>query len=504
MAAYDNYNHFDVVIIGAGIAGLTCGALLSKAGRKVAIIEKNDHVGGYCSSLQEGGFTFDLVSILFGCMQGKVHNVLKKLDLDNSIKFSRIRSYLTIYSENGKPVTLSPELNETLRELIDMFPKEKEGIEKLVAVMEEIYTALFISPDRLPTTVELLSSRSIRSYASSTYRKLLDDHISNARLKFLLSAIAASFGGMSADAVSALYMANVIMTFFKEGGFLPTGGMHLFSESLAEAFVSSRGTLMTGKGVEKIRFENSVNTVESILLSDGTSIKTSCVVSNADLIQTLSSLVPEEAVPGEYVRKIKNMKPSPSAFILNLGVDMDLSGIPLSHHVLLTSKDDPDMFAMKIRGMTKGKFDNWIMHIPTLTDATLAPKGTHILSIMSLPDINASADWNQTGTQCAQTMMRQLERLIPGISARVVHRSFLTPCDIERLAGNYNGACYGWAHTPDQFGIKRPLQKTPIEGLFLAGHWTMPGGGVTAAMLSGMMAQRYVEEYLKLKSGVKI
>ena len=79
----------DVIVIGAGMGGLTCGCLLAKRGLRVAIIEKNEKVGGCCASFQKEGFSFDLsVQSLGECQRGgRVWNLLKELDLLDQIHF---------------------------------------------------------------------------------------------------------------------------------------------------------------------------------------------------------------------------------------------------------------------------------------------------------------------------------------------------------------------------------------------------------------------------------
>jgi len=490
---------YDIIIIGAGIAGLTCGALLAKDGRKVLIVEKNSVVGGCCSSFKKDGFTFDLVSILLGCgKDGKIYKILKEIGIENEPAFIRIKKYLTLHLINGEIIEISSELKEVIDKLSSMFPSEKDGIKNLFNTMERIYKELYTMPDNFQSGIHLSSATYLRMYANSTYRGLIDEFIQSKKLKFILSAIAASFGGISADMVSALYISNVLMTFFNEGGYLPLSGMQRLPDSISKAFCRLRGTLIVGQRVNKIIVDT--NVVKGIELSDGTIALALCVVSNVDAYQTFFSLIGEENLSSNYLEKLRLFKPSTSAFVVNLGLDLNLNDLPLSHMTLLLPTADPDELTVEVKRMIYGNVGGFcIAHIPTLTDSSLAPEGKHIVNLITLPSYDCNREWTNEGNDIAEKMVCELKRLIPKVSDHIVHKSFITPSALEKYTLNYRGACYGWSHTPEQFGIRRLQQKTPVKGLFLTGHWTVPGGGVTASMISGFMARNIVKEYLNTK-----
>jgi prolycopene isomerase len=491
---------YDTIIIGAGIAGLTCGALLAKDGKKVLIVEKNPFVGGYCSSFKKDRFTFDLVSILLGCGKGgKIYKILEEIGIKNGLEFIRIRKYLTLHLINGEVIEISSELTEVINKLSIIFPSDKDGVIKLFNTMGEIYKELYITPNILHRGLNFLSSYYLKKYGNSTYRELLDEFIQSKKLKFILSVIAISFGGMSADMVSALYISNVMMTFFNEGGYLPVGGMCKLSDAISKAFCRLGGTLITGKRVNKIIVDSVV--VRGIELSDGTTILAPCIISNVDANQTFFSLIGEEDLPKGYLEKLKVLTLSTSAFVVNLGLNMDIKNLPLCHMTLFLPTADPDELTLEVRKMTVGHVGGFcIAHIPTLTDPSLAPQGKHIINLITLPSYDCNKDWTNEGNIIAEKMIFELERLIPKISEHIVHKSFITPFALEKYTLNYKGACYGWLHTPEQFGMKRLQMKTPLNGLFLTGHWTVPGGGITASMISGFMTSNIVRGYLNTRN----
>lgn len=487
--------YYEIVIIGAGIAGLTCGALLAKDGRKVLVVEKNPSVGGYCGSFEKNGFTFDLVSILLGCSEnGKIYRILKEMGTVGSPKFIRIRRYLTIFLASGEVIKIPSEIASLTESLSTMFPHEAGGIKSLFSIMEGIYNDLFITPDRLNRPLNFLSSRYLRRYTNSTFRELLDEFINDEKLKYIFSVMAVSFGGMSVERVSALYISNIIMTFFKEGGYIPAGGMQELPMAISNALKGHGGTLVLSHKANRIYIEN--NIVKGVGLSDGRLISTSCVISTIDVTQLFLDLIGKETIPERYLNRLMDSRISNSSFVVNLGLDLSLEGLPLSHMTMFLSASDLDELNREIERMENGDMDRFcIAHIPTLHDSSLAPEGNHVVNLLALSKYDCR-DWDLESDTIAEKMISNLERLIPGVSDHIVYKSIITPHTLQKYGLNHRGACYGWSHTPEQFGIRRLQNRTPIDGLFLAGHWTIPGGGITASMISGFIASTIARQYI--------
>jgi phytoene dehydrogenase-like protein len=130
----------DVIIIGAGMAGLTCGCLLAKRGLRVVMIEKNEKVGGCCASFQKDGFSFDLsVQSLGECQRGgRVWSLLKELDLLDQIHFISLEPAREYHFPDRK-VVQSSKLETHIETLSSLFPNERKGIEQVYAVLKGIF-----------------------------------------------------------------------------------------------------------------------------------------------------------------------------------------------------------------------------------------------------------------------------------------------------------------------------------------------------------------------------
>jgi phytoene dehydrogenase-like protein len=143
-------------------------------------------------------------------------------------------------------------------------------------------------------------------------------------------------------------------------------------------------------------------------------------------------------------------------------------------------------------------------------DPDRIPAGKHMVSLFTLAPYSRADKWNvdfdlrrtkdyRTLTdylalrdQMGDAMVEQAEELFPGLAGKVEARKVGTPLTMERYTFNTGGAAFGWSNTPDQAGANRPGPHTPFRGLYMAGHWTFPGGSVAGAITSGRIAAKVI------------
>ncbi len=143
-----------------------------------------------------------------------------------------------------------------------------------------------------------------------------------------------------------------------------------------------------------------------------------------------------------------------------------------------------------------------IISVPSLVDTTLAPQGKHILSIVVPAPY--SYDWQNKKEEVARRIIKQAEKAIPNLSNHIIYQDISTPLTLEKHTLNTKGAMYGLQATPEQFGINRISQKTPIKGLYLVGHYTRPAHGVPGVAMSGQFAAQAVLKKWNAKCGERV
>ena len=187
----------------------------------------------------------------------------------------------------------------------------------------------------------------------------------------------------------------------------------------------------------------------------------------------LLNLVGEENLPGDYVRHLRSLRPSVTAFVAYLGVEMDLSGYP----PLIKSLDHGVGIA-----------------ISSNLDPSLAPEGHACVNVITILPPEAYDAFGERGTPeyrarkraFADELVEKASRLIPGLRERVVVMDAATPKTFERYTLNPRGAIYGLDQSAG--APERPYFKTPVKGLYLVGASTFPGGGIEAVVISGIIA----------------
>ncbi|HEY5999050.1 MAG TPA: FAD-dependent oxidoreductase, partial [bacterium] len=201
----------------------------------------------------------------------------------------------------------------------------------------------------------------------------------------------------------------------------------------------------------------------------------------------------------ERLRETAAMTLAPSAFMVFLGIDRRLDELtPHAGHILsLPEGDMGEVYATLADNRRLLSPEGYVyVIVPSRLDPTAAPDGGESLCLFVLAPWRTPAFWEAHRQEMTDALVARAERIIPGIGASIRHAESSTPATIERWTGNDEGAIYGWEAIPGQGGTSRLSPLTPWGNLFLAGHWTRPGSGVSAAACSGHLAARAVRRHL--------
>jgi prolycopene isomerase len=224
----------------------------------------------------------------------------------------------------------------------------------------------------------------------------------------------------------------------------------------------------------------------------GKRIRASQVVSNIAARSTFLNLVGEENLPLTFVASLNRLEISLSSFYVYLGVDIDprTAGIDAPETIVYETYDNTKEWKRLLKGEVA--IPCFGIAVPTFVDPSLAPQGKHVVIIMTMAPYHLSGmSWREEKERMADKLIAKAEKLIPNLSEHIVVQDAATPLTYERYTLNSLGAAMGWSFSPQMF-LKRLEQKTPIPTLYLAGHWTMPGGGVPAVALSGLRVARMI------------
>lgn len=450
---------YDAIIIGAGIGGLVCGCYLAKAGMKVLIAEQHYKPGGYCSSFKRKGFTFDAAAHCFGGYRkdGITRKVFKDLKIDKRLKIKKVNPTNIIITPDYK-VSFWSDFYETIKEFQKAFPEESNNIKNFF---------YFVSnPD--PN-----SFSRIRSW---TFKTLLDQYFTTDKLKTILSAPLLGIGGLPPSLMSAFIGAKLFSEFLLDGGYHPKGGMQTLPDALAERFGELGGDLRLSNLVKKIKAKN--NKVKGVVLEKGGFVLTKYVISNCDARQTFLNLLGKKKVDKEFFYKIKKMIPSISNFILYLGIDSYFKSLPKPGTTLCFFPHyDLDK---SYQAAQKGDIESYGGYMLYVSKDTPT-----ILAIIPAPFKNKRY-WDNNKYKFLNSFIDRIENYsIPHLSKHIIYKEAATPNTLYRYTLNYRGASFGWAGTPSQLALSDFNKPSFIQGLYLTGHWTTLGIGISGVVYIG-------------------
>ena len=422
---------YDVIVLGAGIAGLICGTFLAKSGKKVLIIEQHSIPGGYCTSFKRKGFIFDAaVHHIGGCGKWSVvGRCLKALDIN--IKFLQLDPMDSINFPSFS-VDIPAEIDDYVDLLKKRFPSESEKLSLFFKEFIGMYRATFSTKRH----------KMLIKYQDFTYKEMLDSFFTDEQLKMVLSAQWGYIGSPPHE-VSAIGMCQMLVNYLKDGAYSPVGGTQKFADTITQKFIDYGGHIMLSSRVEKLLTED--NITKGVTTEKGDEIAADIFVSNIDPKQTFLCLMEENSVEETYLRKIKTMKESVSFFLLYLGLDnrIDLKSLKRGfyHTSNSTSISDNDWFYISV---------------PTDVDSSLAPDNKQIISVVasSRDNYDDIDDWAAYKDKMKKYTINYLENLVPDIQGHIEVIDAATPKTLHRYTNNSKGAAYGWAVTVDQTLVK--------------------------------------------------
>lgn len=503
---------WDAIVIGAGLGGLGAAITLAQAGKRVLVLEQSVKPGGYAQDFWVNGFRFDVsLHALDGLAPGGWGDVaVKALGIADRVRFERLDPF---YQVRLGGATLTAHADPLLLEqaLIRQYPHERTGIRQLIDAMLQVFHQMrriredtrHGPPEGNIATLFPLLVRAMNCH----WDEFMSDYIADPELRALFSA-EWTYYGLPGGRLNAATMAATWASYHFYGAWYPHGGVGAVVTALAERLNELGGELRCGARVAKILIKGGI--AEGVRLSDGGELSSRVVISNASAPQTLLELVDEDCLPPGYRKRIQSAESSLSTFNVYLGVEGLAETFSSSHELILCEEKDSNAQYAAIQNGDWEKVPILAVNYG-LVDPSCAPPGQAVITLMTLAPWDYRNIW-ETGGQLAQSganpahqrlisqvadcLIDRAERQMPGLRAAIREKVVSTPLTNHHWTLNHQGAIFGTAQTTDNMYLSRLAPKTWIPNLILAGAWTTPGGGQTAALISGIHVGARVAENL--------
>ena len=528
------------VVIGSGFGGISLALRLQSLGLNTTIVEKLDKPGGRAYVLEAEGFKFDMgptvitvphfIEELFSLERGKSDLELDDFPkhlLDDDVRVKQgisggpntskyceivpILPFYRIYFDDGTYFDYDGDPVNTRKQIAEIEPKDLEGYERFHTAAEKIFERGFLElgytyfsdiPSMLKVAPELFRLDAVRSLFSFTSKYFISP-----KLRQVFSFETLLVGGNPLK-VPAIYA----MIHFVEktwGIHYVKGGTGALVNALLKKFKELGGQIRYNSEVEKITTEKdswlTKAKVTGVRLKDGTVLESDMVCSNADFAHTYLDLVDKKhrTVPKW---RIKSMKYSMSLVVIYFGFKKRES-LDLQHHnIILGPRYEElltDIFDRKILSKDFSQY----LHIPTLTDPSMAPEGHHAAyTLIPVPHNGSKIDWESKGPELVDTVLSFLDDrgYIPNLKEDLVYSTHVDPNYFENTLNSFKGNAFGVEPTLTQSAYFRPQNRSRIDGLYLVGANSQPGAGTPSVMMSAKMTARAIAQDLKQTSSNKI
>jgi phytoene dehydrogenase-like protein len=475
---------YDAVVIGAGIGGLICANLLARDGLSVLLVEQHYMVGGYCSTFKRRGYVFD-ASTHFYPLLGNPTTMTGKLlvDLGVATRWRKMDPVDTFHFPDGSRFEVPADLDAYLGRLKEEFPAEEVAIDRFFAAVGEAYDHGLLYYFRGRDTGRLAP------YREMTVRDALDTYFRDRKLKLLLTADCPHWG--SPPSRTSFVFDSMLRLSYFHGNYYPVNGSQAFADELAQRLEERSGDILMSTRVRRIpvrdgRAEGVEMETTRGALRGRRRVAAGVVISNADLLATLEKGLPADTVDPDYLAAVRALRPSMPCYLTHVGLrDVAAEVLEPAQGYYWTAWDPDEMG----RGGMHCKIFS-----PTLYEPRMAPPGGQIVILQKVMDIDYDGieDWGAHKGEIERLVLAHLESVVPGISARIVVHLSASARTAWAFTSNRAGAMLGWEMSPDQLGEHRPSIRGPVRDLYLTGHWTQPGGGITPVIVSAMQTAEAV------------
>ena len=503
---------WDTIVIGSGMGGMTCAALLARLGQRVLVLEHHYVPGGFTQTFTRKGWTWDVGVHAVGEVDERA--LLGKVLLDLTGQRLRWASLGPVYDTFEFPdfrIDFSADRKSFQAALQAAFPGERDAIAEYARLTREVgsamrayYLSRLFGAWTAPLTDRLLAAPAHR-FLGQTTEATLARFVKDARLRRVLTAQWGYYGSPPSRSSFAIHA--LVARHFQHGGYYPEGGSARIAIELLQTVKDAGGATRIRADVETLLIEG--GRVVGVRLRDGEELRARRVVSAVGAHATVTRLLPAAERQAAWARSIAQLPQSPSHVCLYLGFRGDIRQAgagPENRWFYETWSDQaeawhPDRPTTGTAGQGQGQ-EAPVLYcsFPSLKDPRHdpGPQKLHTGEVVTfVPDALTAryrdARWRRRGPEYealkkdwTDRLLAQFFRHMPALKPHLDWVELSTPATTETFTRAPSGAIYGLEPTPARYENRYLRPATPLPGLFMAGG-DLASVGVMGAMVGGLL-----------------
>jgi phytoene desaturase len=481
-----------VVVIGAGLGGLSAAIRLRRRGVRVSMLEKNGHLGGKVDEWAAGGYRFDTGPTLL-TMPEVLREVFTAAGsrLEDHLRLERLDPLCRYRFADGSSLDASDDPSVMESRVSAFSPADAGSYRKFLSHAGRVYRAaagpfLFTPLGSLRPAQLLRHAAALpavfRLDAFRTLHAAVSSFFTDPRLVQLFDRFATYNG--SSPYLAPATLAVIPYVEFHFGGWYVRGGMLRVARVLGELAAASGVEIRTDSAVESI--ETAGGRVTGVRLAGGEQIGADAVVCNADAVYARESLLGGQGGAGSSGAPLEA---SLAGFVLLLGVRKHFA--ELAHHNVFFSGSYEEEFRSLVARGEPARDPTVYVSVSSHTDAEHAPAGcSNLFVLVNAPPLGPGAAWEDGGRAYRDLVVTLLERKgLSGLGGAIEVERIITPATFAARFNAHRGSIYGVSSNSRLTAFRRqPNRSRAVRGLYFAGGSSHPGGGIPLVLLSGKMA----------------
>ena len=500
-------DHYDAIVIGSGIGGMTTAACLSKQGKKVLVLEQHYTAGGFTHAYARNGYEWDVGVHYIGEVGSRKSLTRQLFDFisDGQLQWAPMDKNYDRFFIGGERFDMVAGKRDCVDALKKRFPREHEAIDEYMRRLDAVGRAV------QALTMEKLFPRALGKLVRWGRKAVLPDYINRTTEEvlreltgdeMLIAVLTGQWGDNGVPPEQSSFLIHgLIARHYLHGAFYPVGGASRIAETIIPVIQRSGGELFTYANVEEILIKR--NRAIGVRMQDGTRIHAPMVISNAGVFNTFEQLLPPKVSRRNgYTRRLKEVEPSLAHLGAYIGLKQSAEALdlpktnfwiyPNTAHTenLQAFREDPEAeFPAVYISFPSAKDPSWESRYPgTATIEIVAPAFfEHFEAWKDQPWGKRGEDYDTLKQRLTDRLLEYLYDKLPQLRGKIDYCELSTPLSTDFFCSYRRGEMYGLNHDPQRFEQDWLRPKTRIPGLYLTGQDVLTCG-VGGAMFAGFAA----------------